>query len=123
MLCRCDGKGDKAVQFGYGSGILLKRFDELLHILHQFRVELGLKSQDALLGSEDFLLIFLQLLGDISLRLCQCLLAYPVRGHLVLERIAHLQIVAEHIIEAHLEAHDACALHFALLQLQQVVLA
>ena len=90
VLCCRDGKGNEAVQFGHGMGILLQGLDELLHVLHQFGVELCLESQDALLGSEDFLLIFLQLLGDIALCLCQCLLAYPVRGHLVLECVAHL---------------------------------
>ena len=51
------------------------------------------------------------------------LLADPLLRHLVLERIAHLKIVAEDIVESHLQGWYSRALALALLDLQQVVLA
>ena len=53
----------------------------------------------------------------------KCLLADPLLRHLVLERIAHLKIVAEHIVESHLQGWYSRALALALLYLQQIVLA
>ena len=53
----------------------------------------------------------------------RCLLAYPVGRHLVLVCVAHLQIVAEHVVVGYFQARNARALRLSLLDLQQIVLS
>ena len=76
-----------------------------------------------LLCSENLLLVFLQLLSDVSFCLCQRLLSNPVGRYLVLVCIADLQIVSENIIITYLQTADARLLHLTLLYAHQVVLA
>ncbi len=95
------------------------------HILgqtgHQPVVEPCLDGLDALLGGEYLLLVFLELGGDVALGVDQGLLAYPLRRHLALVGVGHLDIVAEDIVVADFQARDAGGLAFALLYLLQVV--
>ena len=62
------------------------------------------------LGGEDGVLQVLELLGDVPLAVGQGLLADVVRGHLVVEGVADLDVVAEDLVVAHLQAADAGAL-------------
>ena len=116
------GKRQQTVELCHEAGVQLNGLDILLHCLHQFGEEARLQRQYFLLGAKDFLLIFLQFLSDIALGLCQSLLANPVLRHLVLIGVAHLEIIAEHVVIAYLQRGDACLLGLALLDAQQVVL-
>ena len=84
-------------------GVGLYGGDILLHVHHQFVEEPCLERQYLLLGTQNLLLVFLQLLRDIALGLCQRLLAHPLGRHLVLERVPHLQIIAEHVVIAYFQ--------------------
>ena len=95
----------------------------LAHGKHEFGVEARFDKAYFLLGCEDFLLIFLQFLGDIALGIDECLFADPLCRHLVLIGIADFEVVTEDIIEAYLEGRDSRCVNLALLDLQKVVLA
>ena len=69
----------------------------------------------------DLFLVFLEFGCYISLGVDECLLAYPLGGHLILIGIAYLQEIAEDAIIGNLEAGYACLFGFALLYLQQVL--
>ena len=103
-------------------GVNLYLWDIFLHILYKFVVELCLQNSYLLVGTKDFLLIFLQLRGDIPLCLSQRLLAEPVLGHLVLKGVAHLKVVTEYVVVAHLQRGDAGLLSLPLLYLQEILL-
>ena len=76
-----------------------------------------------LLRRRDLLLVGLKFFGDIALGRHQRLFSYPLLRHLVAIGVAHFQIVAEHIVEAYLQALYARALYLALLHFQKVFLA
>ena len=90
---------------------------------HQLGKEAPLDDEDFLLGPEDFLLIFLEFLRDITLGIDQRLLAYPLGRHLVAMGVAHLDIVAEDVVISDFETRNARALALGALHLHQVVLA
>ena len=97
------------------------------HIL-QYRLgqtgkNLRFQRKNLVFGAKDFLLILLEFRGDVTLGIYQRLLAYPIGRHLVLECVAHLQVVAEHVVVCNLKAGDAGLLGLTLLDLHQVVLA
>ena len=123
VLTRHVGKGQEAVQPGNLVGIGLYGRNELTDALHQLGIELCLQHQYLVLGSQYFFFVFLQFLRDVTLGVSQRLLAYPLLGHLVLVGIAHLDVIAEDVVVANLQAGDAGQVTFALLNLQQVVLA
>ena len=62
------------------------------------------------------MLQILQLLGDKPLAVGQGLLSHVVLGHQVIIAFGHLDVIAEHLIIAHLQALDARALLFPALQ-------
>ena len=103
-------------------GIRLNGGDIRLHIRHQIVEQPCFQRQDFFFGAKDFLFVFLQFLRDIALRLCQRLLTYPLCRHLVLERVPHFQIVAEHVVIADFQRRNTRLLHLALLYFQQIVL-
>ena len=70
---------------------------------HEFRIYLHLKGIDALLRSEDLLLILLKLLSDISFRIDQGLLSDPFRRYAFLVCVAYFEIVSEDVVEAYLQ--------------------
>ena len=117
------GKGEQTVEPGHEVGVDLYLGDKLLYGGHQVGKEPCFQSEDAVFGSENLLLILLQFLGDIAFGLCEGLLAHPVGGHLVLVRVPHFEIIAEHIVVANLQAGDTRLFDFPLLDLEQVVLA
>ena len=117
------GKAQQHIKTSQQDGIQLYLRYELLYVAHQIGKKLCLQRQNLVFSPKNLLFIFLQLLGDVALSLCQCLLAHPFSRHLVLIGVAHLQIVAEHVVVAYLQRLDARLLGLALLNLQQVVLA
>ena len=122
LLCRL-GSTEQTVQMGNDIGILLHLGNELLGSNHQVHEKLLFQREYFVLCTQYLFFVFLQLLGDVALSLCQRLLAHPLLRHLVLIGVAHLQVVAEDIVIAYLQRIDARLLGFALLNLQQIVLA
>ena len=97
--------------------------DALLHLAHQGGVDFAFHAGDVIFGREDLLFVFLELLGDIAFGVYQRLLAHPLRGHLALEGVAHLDVVAENVVVAYLEAADTGPLCLPFLHLQEITLA
>ena len=87
----------------------------------QFGVDTLLQNGYSLFRTGDGLLILLEFFRDVAFRLCEGLLADPFGGHLLFVGVAHFEIVAEHVVEAHLQGGDAGLFGFALLQAEQVV--
>ena len=123
VLFSCLGSTQQAVQKGYDVSILLYLWDKLLGSNDEFVEQALFQRENLIFSTQNLLLIFLQLLCDVSLCLCQCLLAHPFLWHLILIGVAHLQIVSEDVVIAYLQRGNARLLCFALLDLQQVVLA
>ena len=123
VLIRSLGKRQETIHAGDEVGIDLNLRDILLHGSNQLIEESCLQNQDLLIGTENLLLVFLEFLGNISLGLRQRLLADPLLRHLVLEGVAHFQIITEYIIISHLQTADARLLYFPLLNLQKIILA
>ena len=117
------GETHQAIQLRNDSGILLHLCHIFGHRQHQFGVEAILYCLNLALCGEYLLLVFFEFLGDIALCVHQCLFANPCLWHLVAVGVAHLQVVAKDIVVSDFQTADTCGFHFALLQLQQVVLA
>ena len=117
------GSTQQAVQMSNDVGILLHLRNILLGRYDQVGKQLLLQRQYLVLCTQYLLFIFLQLLRDVALCLCQRLLAHPLLRHLVLIRVAHLQVVAEDVVVAYLQRGDARLGGLTLLNLQEVVLA
>ena len=90
---------------------------------HELRIYLHLKGIDALLRSEDLLLILLKLLSDISFRIDQGLLSDPFRRNAFLVCVAYFEIISEDVVEAYLQGRYSRTLYLSLLHFQQVILA
>ena len=90
---------------------------------HQRVEKLCLYRQNLVLRAEYLLLVFLEFLSDVALGVDECLLAYPFRRHLVLMRVAHLDVVAEHVVVGYFQARYAGCLALALLYVHKVVLS
>ena len=78
---------------------------------------------DLFLGRENLFLIFLQLRGDVALRVLERLLALVVGRNLVDVSMRDLDVVAENLIKAHLQARNAGAGDFLRLKLRNPLLA
>ena len=96
-------------------GVELHGRDIARGVLHQGVEDAALYGVDFLLRAGDFLLVFLQFLGDIALGGGKRLLAYPLGGHLVLVGVAHLYIVSEDVVEGDFERGYSGAFYLALL--------
>ena len=123
VFLRRFGEGQQAVDFSHQGGVGLDGRYVLLHGFNKLAEELSFERKDFVFRPEDFLLVFLQLLSDVTFGLRQCLLAYPVVRHLVLERVAHFKVIAENVVVTYLERGYAGGLSLALLYLQQILLA
>ncbi len=95
----------------------------LLHLAHlaggglpQLAEELVFQSGDPGLRRQDLVLQVLELLGDEPFAVHQGLLADIILRHHAVIALGHLDIIAEHLVEAHLQALDAGALLFPPLQ-------
>ena len=71
-------------------GINLYLWDKRLHVLNQLHEELPLTSQYLLISTKYLLFILLKFWCDITLCLCQCLLADPIFRNLIFKGITHL---------------------------------
>ena len=116
------GKRQQTVEMSNDIRVDLYLRNKLLHTQNQVVEELRLERQNAVFCTQDLLLILLQLLCYIALGLRQRLLAHPFCRHLVLIRVAHLEIIAKHVVIAYLQRRDARLLSLTLLNLQQIVL-
>ena len=116
-------QGIEAVKLGNDGAIVLDSRDILSHSGHQFIEQATFNDKDFLLGTQDFFLIFLEFLSHIALGIDKRLLAYPLLGHFVLVGVAHLDIVAEHIIICYLEAGNTRLVAQLALHGHQIVLA
>ena len=101
VVFRYLGKGQQAVDMGQDVGIDLYLRDELLHGDDEFGEETRLEVEYLLVGSQYLFLVFLQFGRDVALGLSQGLLTYPSFRHLVLERVAHLEVIAEDVVVAY----------------------
>ena len=77
------------------------------HLLPQGGEQVVLQGDHPVAGGEDGVLQVLQLLGDEPLAVGQGLLADVVGGDLVVVGAADLDVVAEDLVVAHLQALDA----------------
>ena len=105
------------------TGDALNRHELLAYALAQLCEEMILKGGDLLLCAENLRLEVLQLLRDETLRIRERLLADIALGHLIAPTVAHLDVVAEHLVVADLERLDARARAFTFLHLLQEGLA
>ena len=121
VLGSCSCEGEQAVDLRKDIGVHLHLRHPFREREHQFLIQAVLDDLDLLFRRGDFLLIRLQLVGDITFCRNERLFANPLRRHLVFERIANLQIVTEDIVIPDFKAGDACAFDLALLDLEQVV--
>ena len=102
-------------------GIGLHLRNELLQGGDQIVEKLLLQREDFLLRTQDFLLVFFQLLGNITLRLGESLLTHPLSRNLVLIGVTYFQIIPKDIIITYLQRGDTRCRRLTLLNLQQVV--
>ena len=96
------GEGEEAVGAGHCGGNRVEVAETGVDTRYQFVVDAVFYHGDPLLGAVDLLLVFLKFRSDVALGADKRLLAYPVLRHLVLVGVAHLEVVAEHIVEVHL---------------------
>ena len=115
-------KGEEAVELCQERRIALDGCDVGREGCDELVEEHGLEAEDAFLGTHYLVLVLLEFLCDVSLGLRERLLAYPVRRHLVAVGVAHLEVVAEDVVVAYLQALYAGLLYFALLHFEQVAL-
>ena len=80
---------------------------------HQFLIDAILYDRYTVVGSYDLILQILKFGRYIPLGICQCLLACPLLGNAIFVRIAHLQVVSEHVVESYLQAANACTFGLA----------
>ena len=123
ILTGCCGECQEAVDPCNESGVDLYGRYVANNIFQQGGIDTVLEGDDLLLCTQDLLLIYFQLFGDVTLGTHQCLLADPSLRHLLLVGVADFYVVSENIVESHFQRGDPGALAFTLLQLHQVVFA
>ena len=67
-------------------------------------IEAELNDVYAVVGCQDLLFQRFEFGCNVAFGIGKCLLANPLFGHFVLVGVAHLKVVAEHVIEANLQA-------------------
>ena len=120
---RHGSKALQAVKVAQRYCVALQGGNECCNIAHQFGKEACFEFKNAVLRAQYLVFILLQLLRDVAFSLCKRLLSNPRLRHLVLIRIAHLDVVAKHVVKANLEAWNARSVTLALLYLHQIILA
>ena len=116
-------KREEAVETCNEIGIYLYCGDVFLHPEHQLVIKLCLKRQYFVLRTENFLLVFLQFLRDVSFCLSQRLLTNPALRNLVFVGVSYLQIISEDVVITYLKRRNARLLSLSFLYFKQVVLA
>ena len=117
----CFGKAQQAIEARNDVGIDLYLGYKLLRCTDKLVEKLLFEYLNFLVCAQDFFFVFFQFLCNVSLCLCQCLLANPFLRYLILIRIAHFEIITEDVIIANFEARDTCRLDFALLNIHQII--
>ena len=117
------GKARQHVQLGQDAAVALDVRNGLLDAADEFPVQARFQRVDAVLGREDLFLVGLEFLGDVTFGVHQGLLADPLRRHLVLVGIAHLDIIAENVVVGNFEGGNPGAFGFPLLHLEEVILS
>ena len=93
------------------------------HLAAQGGQQVVFQRRVPVVGGEHLVLQILQLLGDVTLAVDQRLLAYVLLGHLLLEGVGHLDVIAEYLVVPHLQGTDAGFLLFPGFQLGDEALA
>ena len=122
LLCT-DGKGEQTVQLSQQAGIGLDGGCIFCQSIDQVGKEACLQVEYTFLCSRDFLFVFLEFLGDVSLSLSECLFSDPLLRNLILIRIAYLQVISKYIVVSYLQALNARSLGLSLLNVQEILLA
>ena len=91
-------KSNKAVYLGQCVAAELYSGNLLLDGHNHLVVDLLLKGTYLLLGTQNLLLVLLQLLGNVPLRIHKGLLADPIVGNLILMGVPHLKIISEYVV-------------------------
>ena len=120
---RCAGERQQAVEPRYERSVELYCRNIGGNVGHQRVEKLCLYCENLILRAKNLLLVFLKFLCDIALSVYKRLLPYPLLRNFFLMRIAHLDIVAEHVIIGYFQARYAGCLAFALLYVKQIVLS
>ena len=77
------------------------------NFMQQIVKELAFQDSQTLVCAQDLVLQYLQILGDVPLRVGQRLLADKICRHLVRKGTAHLDVITEHPVVADLQRADA----------------
>ena len=117
------GESEQAVGIFGGSRVRLHVGYQPGETLDELTEYAGLDGGYFLFRTHDFLLIFLELWSDVAFRADESLLAYPVFGHLLLMGVAHLDIIAEHVVESDFERRYSCLFRLASLNIDKRLLA
>ena len=110
-------KGTENVHRGNCRGCALNSFQLGGEEVAYLRKDIRLQRESLVLGAENGVFSVFQLLGDEALGVGEGLLAYPALGDKVIVGACHLQIVAEHAVEAYFQILYACGFLLALLYL------
>src|SRR5690606_11292513 len=116
-------EGREHVDLGDGLRDLLILRDLRRGCLAELEEALVLDLVRSLARVEDLVLVVLELGGDETLAVLERLLAEPIVRHLVAMRVRHLEVVAENLVVADLEARDSRALALRLLKACEPALA
>ena len=112
-----------AVEVGEGLGIVLECHDTFRCSSDQLTIKTRFENENLVFRTEDFLLIFFELLRDVAFGIDQRLFANPLFGYKLFVGVAHLHVVAEDVVESDFQTLDAGARDFSFLDLEEIVLA
>ena len=123
VLCSDHGKGEQAIELRQYASIELQLRHPFAEGEHQFLINAVLNDLDAFFRGLYLLFVLLELVGDVTFGIDECLLADPLRRYLFLVGVTHLEVIAEDVVITDLQARDARRFYLALLNVQKVVLA
>ena len=115
------GKTQKTIYTRQEVSIYLYLRNKLLHGENKLIKEFCLKSKYLFISTKNLLFVFLQFLGNITLRLGKGLLTNPTFRHFIFISVANLKIITKHVVISHFKRRNTCFFGFFLLNLQQIV--
>ena len=104
-----DGKFRKscqAIEFGHDRCIPLQLPSRLMHRLSQLQKQFVLELFARLIGSENLLLVLLELGRDVTLTVLKCLLANVIRRDSIPMRIGDLDVISKDRCETNFQTRD-----------------
>src|SRR5690606_9343218 len=116
-------EGQKAIDERDHPCVLLYLGNIVGRMLYQLVEYPLLDNREFFLRVKDLLFVFLQFFRNVSLRVNQGLLANPIGGDLVFVRVADFKVVPENLVVRYLQRRYTRARTFALLHLEQIILA